>query len=114
MTRPQNFAGIGANCALDSWTFIVAPLHSAQQKMRGRGWAVAFLAATAIFSGACDLGGGTTNPTARIFPESSPSSATGNPATSSPPASSPTAPAAPSASGLAVASLPVHNGEVGV
>src|SRR6266566_2211465 len=89
ITRPQNFAGIGANCALDPWTFIVAPLHSAQQKMRGRGWAVAFLAATGIFAGACDLGGRTTNPTARISPESSPSSATGNPTTSSPPASSP-------------------------
>jgi putative Ig domain-containing protein len=93
---------------------MVAPLHSAQQKMRGRGWAAAFLVATAIFAGACDLGGGTTNPTARISPESSPSSATGNPATSSPPASSPSATAAPSASGLAVSSLPVHNGEVGV
>jgi hypothetical protein len=37
----------GRNCALESWTFIVAPLHSAQQKMRGRGRAVGFLAAKA-------------------------------------------------------------------
>src|SRR2546427_1634775 len=47
MTRPQNFAGIGANCAIDPWTFIVAPLNSAQQKMRGRRRAAGFLAAKA-------------------------------------------------------------------
>jgi len=82
--------------------------------MRGCGRAVGFLAATAIFAGACTFGGNSTIPTAQISPESSPSSTTTNPATSSPPVSSPSTPASPLASGLAVATLPVHNGEVGV
>jgi len=82
--------------------------------MRGRGWAVAFLAATAIFAGACDLGGGTTNPTARISPETSPSSTSSNASTASPPTSAPSPESSPSAAGLAITSLPVHNGEVGV
>src|SRR5256884_3509743 len=112
--RLRNRAGIGANCALEAWTFIVAALHSAQQKMRGRGRAVGFLVAAAIFSGACTFGGNSTIPTAQISPESSPSSTTTNPVTSSPPVSSPSAPASPVASGLAVAALPVHNGDAGV
>ncbi len=82
--------------------------------MRGRGRAIGFLVAAAIFSGACTFGGNSTIPTAQISPESSPSSTTTNPATSSTPVSSPSAPASPLASGLAVATLPVHNGEVGV
>src|SRR5438874_11735928 len=94
--------------------FQLEALHSAQQKMRGRGRAVGFLAAPAIFGGACTFGGNSTIPTAQISPASSPSSTTTNSATSSPPVSSPSAPASPSASGLAVAALPVHNGEVGV
>ncbi len=83
--------------------------------MRGRGRAAGFLAATAIFAGACTLGGNSTIPTAQISPESSPSSTTSsNPATTSPPATAPSPESSPSAAGLAVASLPVHNGEVGI
>ena len=82
--------------------------------MRGPGRAAAFLVVTALFAGACTLGGGSTIPTAKISRESSPSSTTSNAATSSPPAASPSAEATQSAAGLAVISLPVHNGEVGV
>jgi len=67
--------------------------------MRGRWRAAGLLAATAIFAGACTLGGGSTNPTAEISPESSPSSATSNP---------------PSPEPLTIGSLPFHTGEVGL
>jgi hypothetical protein len=87
--------------------------------MRGCGRAATFLAATVLFAAACTLGGGTSNPTANISPESSPSSSTGSTnnntgSTSSPPAASPSSAASPSAAALAITSLPVHNGEVGV
>jgi len=72
------------------------------------------LAAVVVLAAACTFGGGSTNPTADISPQSSPSSSTSNPGTTAPAASSPSAPASPSAAGLAVASIPTHNGEVGV
>jgi len=82
--------------------------------MRGSGRVGALLAAVVVFAAACDLGGGSSNPTADISPQSSPSSSTSNPVTASPPTTVPSPESSPSTAGLAITSLPVHNGEVGV
>jgi len=81
--------------------------------MRGLGRAFGFLAGAALFAAACTFGAGSTSPTAQVSPQSSPSSTTGNPAQSTPVAS-PSVQPTTSASGLTIASTPVHNGEVGV
>ena len=73
------------------------------------------MAAATVFAGACTLGTGSTNQTASTSPESSPSSS--SVASLSSPAASPSAlptTSTPAANGLAVTSIPTHNGEVGV
>ena len=83
--------------------------------MRGSGRAAALVAAVLLAATGCTLGNGTSE-TASTTPESSPSTTTTttNPVTSSPVTTTPSPASAPSASDLAVAGLPVHNGEVGI
>lgn len=82
--------------------------------MRGSGRTAAVLAVVTLFAGACDLVGGSTSQTASTSPETSPSSTTTNPVTSSPVTTVPSPESTPSSAGLAITSLPVHNGEVGI
>ena len=83
--------------------------------MRGSGRTLALLAAVVVFAAACDLNGGSTSQTASRSPESSPSTATSNTTTASPPTTAASPASSPStAAGLAITSLSVHNGEVGV
>jgi len=82
--------------------------------MRGSGRVGALLAAVVVLAAACTFGGGSSNPTADVSPQSSPSSSTSNPATAVPPTTVSSPESSPSAAGLAITSLPVHNGEVGV
>ncbi len=81
--------------------------------MRGSGRGLAALSCLTLFAAGCTLGNGS-NPTANNTPV--PPSPSLLPVTASPspsPSSQPTA-SAPAANGLAVASIPTHNGEVGV
>lgn len=82
--------------------------------MRGSGKGLAALSCLTLFAAACTLSNGT-NQTASTSPESSPSTAS-SPITNVAPASPSSAPSAsaPAANGLAVTSIPTHNGEVSV
>src|SRR5690348_3542011 len=83
------------------------------RKMRGVGRGLGFFSCLVLFAAACTFGNGTSQ-TASTSPESSPSSTTTNPAQSTPVASSPTSEPSTTTGSLAITSLPVHNGEVGV
>ncbi len=83
--------------------------------MRGCGKALASISVLTLFAAACTYGGGSTNPTANISPVASPSTSSNtNTSTTAPPAPSPSVETSPTAAGLQITSLPVHNGEVGV
>src|ERR1700751_766246 len=79
--------------------------------MRGLGRAFGFLACLALFASACSFGGGSTQAQVPPSPSLLPNT-TSNPAASTPATSSPST--APTTAGLAITSLPVHNGEVGI
>lgn len=82
--------------------------------MRGSGRGLAVLSVLTLFAAGCTIGNGT-NQTASTTPQSSPSSESTPVASqaSASPSSQPSA-SAPAANGLAVTSIPTHNGEVGV
>jgi len=76
--------------------------------MKGTGRTWALMAGVALFLAACTMNSPTSS---QSSPEVSPSS---NPPTASPVAPSPSPEVSPAAALLAISSMPVHNGEVGV